>query len=48
MQPYHMSDQGDPTCDRAAGTPFAVCGFACQDIMDGAAGSFIEQTGSAI
>ena len=36
-----MSDLGDSTSDRAAGTPFAVCGFShARNIIDGAAGSF--------
>ena len=40
-RPYQMSDLGDSTSDRAAGTPFAVCGFShARNIIDGAAGSF--------
>ena len=35
------SNLGDSTSDRAAGTPFAVCGFShARNIIDGAAGSF--------
>ena len=40
-RPYQMSDLGDSTSDRAAGTPFAVCLFShTKNIIDGAAGSF--------